>query len=104
MFKIAKIEACAVAIPLKMPIKMSGILIETCDNLIVKVTDTEGNVGWGEASSAPTMTGETVEGLVAATNFMAQRLEGTEIQDQNHLASTIEPLMVANHSAKSSID
>ena len=72
MFKIAKIEACAVAIPLKMPIKMSGILIETCDNLIVKVTDTEGNVGWGEASSAPTMTGETVEGLVAATNFMAQ--------------------------------
>lgn len=104
MFKIAKIEACAVAIPLKMPIKMSGILIETCDNLIVKVTDTEGNVGWGEASSAPTMTGETVEGLVAATNFMAQRLEGTEIQDQNQLVTTIEPLMVANHSAKSAID
>ena len=46
MNKIVKIEDCAVAIPLKMPIKMSGILIETCDNLIVKVTDTEGNVGW----------------------------------------------------------
>ena len=70
----------------------------------VLVTDTEGNVGWGEASSAPTMTGETVEGLVAATNFMAQRLEGTEIQDQNQLVTTIEPLMVANHSAKSAID
>ena len=79
MFKIAKIEACAVAIPLKMPIKMSGILIETCDNLVVKVTDSDGNIGWGEASSAPTMTGETVEGLVAATKFMADRLKGTEV-------------------------
>ena len=56
-------------------------------------------LGWGEASSAPTMTGETVEGLVAATNFMAQRLEGTEIQDQNQLVTTIEPLMVANPTA-----
>ena len=104
MFKIAKIEACAVAIPLKMPIKMSGILIETCDNLIVKVTDTDGNVGWGEASSAPTMTGETVEGLVAATKFMANRLEGTEVTSNDMLVSIIEPLMVSNHSAKSAID
>jgi len=104
MFKIAKIEACAIAIPLKMPIKMSGILIETCDNLVVKVTDSDGNVGWGEASSAPTMTGETVEGLVAATKFMANRLEGTEVTGNDELVNLIEPLMVANHSAKSAID
>ena len=104
MFRIAKIESCAVAIPLKMPIKMSGILIETCDNLIVKVTDTEGNVGWGEASSAPTMTGETAEGLVAATNFMAGRLDGVEVNSHEGLVDLIEPLMYANHSAKSAID
>ena len=97
MFKIAKIEACAVAIPLKMPIKMSGILIETCDNLIVKVTDSEGNVGWGEASSAPTMTGETAEGLVAATKFMASRLDGAEVTNHEGLVDLIEPLMHANH-------
>jgi muconate cycloisomerase len=104
MFKIAKIEACAVAIPLKMPIKMAGILIETCDNLIVKVTDSEGNVGWGEASSAPTMTGETAEGLVAATKFMASRLDGAEVTNHEGLVDLIEPLMHANHSAKSAID
>jgi muconate cycloisomerase len=104
MFKIAKIEACAVAIPLKMPIKMSGILIETCDNLILKITDSEGNVGWGEASSAPTMTGETAEGLVAASKFMADRLTNIEITGHEGLADLIEPLMYANHSAKSAID
>ena len=54
MFRIAKIDAFAVAVPLKTPIKMAGIYIDTCDNLIVKITDTDGNVGWGEASSAPT--------------------------------------------------
>jgi muconate cycloisomerase len=104
MFKISKIEACAVAIPLKMPIKMSGILIETCDNLIVKITDSAGKVGWGEASSAPTMTGETAEGLVAATKFMADRLTGIEITNHEGLVDLIEPLMHANHSAKSAID
>ena len=101
MFKIAKIEACAVAIPLKMPIKMSGILIETCDNLIVKITDSEGNVGWGEASSAPTMTGETAEGLVAATKFMADRLTGIEITNHEGLVDLIEPLMHAKEKGAS---
>ena len=75
MFKIAKIEALCCSYSTKNANKNVRYFNETCDNLIVKVTDTEGNVGWGEASSAPTMTGETVEGLVAATNFMAQRLK-----------------------------
>ena len=81
MFRIAKIDALAVAVPLKTPIKMAGIFIETCDNLIVKVTDSEGKIGWGEASSAPTMTGDMAEGMVAAIKFMASRLEGVEVED-----------------------
>jgi len=104
MFRISEIDAFAIAIPLKMPVKMAGILIETCDNLIVRVKDSDGNIGWGEASSAPTMTGETTEGLVAATKFMADRLQNKEILSHNDLHDLIEPMMYGNHSAKSAID
>jgi len=104
MFRIAEIDAFAVAVPLHTPIKMSGITIAACDNLIVRVTDGDGRVGWGEASSAPTMTGETVEGMVAAVNFMALRLAGTEIEDASRLRDLIEPLMYGNHGAKSALD
>jgi muconate cycloisomerase len=104
MFRITKIESFVVAVPLQMPIKMSGITIETCDNLIVKITDSDGRIGWGEASSAPTMTGETAEGMVAATNFMASRLSGIEVNEASKLRDLIEPLMYGNHGAKSAID
>ena len=104
MFRIADIDAFAVAVPLKTPIKMAGIYIDTCDNLIVKVTDSDGKVGWGEASSAPTMTGETAEGQIAAVNFMASRLKGVEVEDASQLRDLIEPVMYGNHGAKSAID
>jgi muconate cycloisomerase len=104
MFRIADIDAFAVAVPLKTPIKMAGITIDTCDNLIVKVTDSDGNVGWGEGSSAPTMTGETVEGMIAAVKFMTPRLKGVEVEDASQLRNLVEPTMYGNHGAKSAID
>jgi muconate cycloisomerase len=104
MFRIAEIDAFAVAVPLKTPIKMAGITIDTCDNLIVKVTDSEGKVGWGEASSAPTMTGDMAEGMIAAAKFMASRLKGVEVEDPSQLRDLVEPTMYGNHGAKSAID
>jgi len=104
MFRIEKIDAFAVAVPLKTPIKMAGIYIDTCDNLIVKITDSSGKVGWGEGSSAPTMTGDMAEGMVAAVKFMASRLQGTEIEDASQLQDLIEPLMHGNHGSKSALD
>ena len=46
--------------------KMSGITITTAENLLVRIEAADGTVGWGEAPSAPTMTGDTHGGLVAA--------------------------------------
>jgi muconate cycloisomerase len=63
---IRRIEAIPVALPLKSPMKMAGITIATAENLLVRVESADGAVGWGEAPSAPTMTGDTLGGLVAA--------------------------------------
>jgi len=104
MFKIAKLDAFAISMPLKAPIAMSGIVIATTDNLIVRAEDTDGTVGWGETSSAPTMTGETPEGSVAAARFMAERLTGTEIKDPTTIYRDLDAVMYGNQGAKSAVE
>ena len=104
MFRIIKIDAFTVVLPLTAPVRLSTITIPACDNLIVRISDDSGCVGWGEASSAPMMTGETSPGMVAAVRYMRHKLEKYEIEEAAALPDLIEPLMYGNHAAKSAID
>lgn len=104
MFRISDIDCCAVSVPLVSPIRMAGETISSADNLVVRIGDGEGNFGWGEAASAPLMTGETAAGMVAASRFMAERLEGAEAGDPAELHRTIEALIYGNHGAKAAIE
>ena len=63
---VRRIDAIPVALPLKAPMKMAGVTITKAENLLVRVELQDGQVGWGEAPSAPTMTGDTLGSLVAA--------------------------------------
>src|SRR3954465_15153704 len=63
---VRRIEAIPIALPLKAPMKMAGITITKAENLLLRVEAANGAVGWGEAPSAPTMTGDTLGGLVSA--------------------------------------
>ncbi len=104
MFKIATVDAFAIAVPLRAPVKMAGIEVSTAENLIVRVTDQDGTIGWGEAASAPTMTGETPEGMVAAARFMASRLVGQEVIDVATTQHALAGLMYGNDGAKAAIE
>ena len=74
---VRRIDAIPVALPLKAPMKMAGVTITKAENLIVRVEAADGTVGWGEAPSAPTMTGDTQGGLVAAVrDHLAPLLAG----------------------------
>ena len=64
--RVNHIEAIAVSLPMIRPMKMAGVEIRNADNVLVRVELDTGHVGWGEAASAPTMTGETVESMMAA--------------------------------------
>ena len=79
-FEIKNIEVFSLNIPLKKPIKMSGITVQNAENIIVKITSNNNLYGWGEASSAPTMTGEFVEGMYAAGKFIKNQLIGMKIK------------------------
>ena len=80
-FKIDDIEVYALKIPLKNPIKMTGITVHNAENIFVKVISKNGLYGWGEASSAPTMTGEFVEGMFAAGKFIKEHLIGAHFKN-----------------------
>src|SRR5262245_53033173 len=76
---IQRVDAIPVALPLKSPMKMSGITIATAENVLVRIEAADGSVGWGEAASAPTMTGDTLGGLVAAVrDHLAPMLTGQD--------------------------
>ena len=104
MFKIAEIEAFAVSVPLLCPMKMAGVEIRSADNLIVRIRDQDGTIGWGEAASAPTMTGETLDGMVAAVRHMAPQLEDNEVTDPHKMHLGFDRLMYGNHGAKAAIE
>ena len=79
---IRRVDAIPVALPLKAPMKMANATVATAENLLVRIEAADGTVGWGEAASAPTMTGDTLGGLVAAVReHLAPMLAGKDARD-----------------------
>src|SRR5438045_1017796 len=101
---IRRIDAISVALPLKSPMKMAGITISKAENLLVRVESVEGMVGWGEAPSAPTMTGDTLGGLVAAVrDHLAPLLVGKDARPDNDHRPMLRRALVGNSGAPSAI-
>jgi muconate cycloisomerase len=104
MLRLRSIVAIPVSVPLKKPVKMAGITVASADNVIVRVEDDTGTVGWGESASAPTMNGETREGMVAAIRHMTARLEGAEVTGLDALQGLIGPAIQFNPGAKAAVE
>ncbi len=68
--KIKSIEAIAVSLPMLKPLIMATETVSSADNMLVRIEAVDGTVGWGEAASAPGMTGDTLESMVAAVHFL----------------------------------
>lgn len=101
---LAQIEAFAISVPLKAPVKMAGIVVTSADNLIVCARDASGREGWGEASSAPTMTGELPEAMVAAARYLAPSLQGVTLSGVTSIGPALDRTLYGNHGAKAAIE
>ncbi len=102
---ISRVDAIAVALPLKAPMAMSGITIATAENLLVRIEAEGGAVGWGEAASAPTMTGDTLGGLVAAVrDHLAPLLIGQDAFARPKLRKAMARALVGNTGAHSAVE
>ena len=102
---IRRIDAIPVALPLKTPMKMSAETITAAQNLLVRIEASDGTVGWGEAASAPTMTGDTQGGLVAAVrDHLAPMLVGKDARDWPALRPALHRALLGNGGAHSALE
>ena len=102
---IRRVDAVPVALPLKKPMKMAGVNITHAQNVVVRIEAKDGAVGWGEAASAPTMTGDTLGGLVAAVrDHLAPLLRGEDAWERPTLVRRMNAALVGNTGAHSAVE
>jgi L-alanine-DL-glutamate epimerase-like enolase superfamily enzyme len=102
--KIKHIEPIAVSLPMKKPVIMAGEEVIRADNVLVRIESECGVVGWGEAASAPTMTGETVASMMAAVRYLTPAVEGRPAADIVGALAAMTHRMYANNAAKAAIE
>jgi muconate cycloisomerase len=102
---IKRIDAIPVALPLKKPVVMAGERIEHAHNLLVRIESENGLIGWGEAASAPLMTGDVLAGMVAAVNdYLAPLIRGQDALRRAELAERCSRALLHNTGAKCAVD
>lgn len=88
-------------VPMSKPIKMAGETVTHAHTLLLRLVDEQGREGWGEASAAPLMTGETLGSIAASTEYLAAKLVGVRIEQPSDIAAIYEKVLYGNPSAKS---
>jgi len=102
---IRRVDAVPVALPLKKPMKMAGVNIAHAENVVVRIEAGDGTIGWGEAASAPTMTGDTLGGLVAAVrDHLAPVLIGQNAWERAELVRRMKAALMGNTGAHSAVE
>lgn len=103
---IRRVDAIPVSVPLTQPVLMGGgQRYDVSETLIVRIEAVNGLVGWGEASAAPTMTGDTLAGMVSAVeHHLALRLVGENALDRARLAQRLLHAIIGNTGAKAACD
>jgi muconate cycloisomerase len=102
--QIKSIQPIAVSLPMRKPVIMAGEEVRRADNVLVRVTADDDTVGWGEAASAPMMTGEMLESIVAAVHHLTPVLCGREPADIAGALAAMDGRLYGNHSAKAAIE
>lgn len=102
---IKSVEAIPVALPLHKPVVMAGERIENAFNLLVRIEAANGLVGWGEAASAPLMSGDVLPGMVAAVNdYLAPLVSGKDALRRAELVKRCAHALLHNTGAKCAVD
>ena len=103
--RIRRVDAIPLALPLAKPMAMSGVTVKDARNVLVRIEAADGTLGWGEAASAPTMTGDTLGGLLAAVrDHLAPALIGQDVWMRPALCRTLRQRLVGNTGAHSAIE
>jgi muconate cycloisomerase len=102
---IRRVDVIPVGLPLRKAVAMAGVTVSRALNILVRIEAEDGTVGWGEAASAPTMTGDTLGGLVAAVrDHLAPLLIGADAWMRPALCRKLRSALYGNPGAHSAIE
>ncbi|MGH6665546.1 MAG: mandelate racemase/muconate lactonizing enzyme family protein [Pseudolabrys sp.] len=101
---IKTIEPIAIGLPMLKPVIMAGEEIHRAENVLVRIGADSGLTGWGEAASAPIMTGDTLESLVSAVHYLEPALRGRDPADIAGALAAMDGRMYGNTGAKAAIE
>ncbi|MBX9749686.1 MAG: hypothetical protein K5Q68_08725 [Roseococcus sp.] len=98
---LAAIHVWPLRIPLRQPLKLASETITHAETLLVEARDAEGHSGWGEASAAPTMTGEVLPGMAeVARRYLAPALLAAPFAAATEIAHRLNRAIRGNSGAK----
>jgi muconate cycloisomerase len=102
---IRRVDAIPIALPLVKPVRMAAETVTHARNLLVRIEAADGTVGWGEAASAPTMTGDTLGGLMAAVrDHLGPALIGADSWMRPALMKRLRAVLHGNTGAHSAVE
>lgn len=102
---IADVAVWPLRIPLKKPLLLASETIADAETLLIEVRDAQGRSGWGEASVAPTMTGEVLSGMAeVARRYLAPVLLGAALPDMDAIGPRLARAIRGNTGAKAAAE
>ncbi|MGI9594717.1 MAG: mandelate racemase/muconate lactonizing enzyme family protein [Acidimicrobiales bacterium] len=102
--RIVRVDAVHVVVPMTSPFRKAGRVQHDCDNALVRIETDDGIVGWGEAASAPLLTGDTGARIASSIHYLADGLIGRDPRSTALLHRDLSAAMLDNHSAVCAID
>lgn len=105
MSTVVKVTAERVSVPLHTPFVTALRRTETTEALVVRVTDSDGVTGWGEAPQVWQVTGESLAGAEACvTGPLTSAVVGTDADDLAATCRAVAAAVAANQGAKAAVD
>ena len=105
MSRIERVSATRVSTPLHTPFVTALRRTSTTETVVVRVTDSDGVTGWGEAPQVWQVTGESLAGAEACvTGPLTAVLLGADPDDLVGLGQRVSGAVAANQGAKAAVD
>ena len=102
---IKNIEIGEVSIPLVRPFKTALRHVNYVEDILVRITTDDGNVGYGEAAPTAVITGDTKGSIISAIrDYIKPALLGMSIDSLDSVFRTLDTCILKNTSAKAAID
>lgn len=103
--RFASVTCARLSVPLHTPFVTALRRTTTTDTVVVRVTDSDGTTGWGEAPQVWQVTGESLAGATACLEQMlAPMVVNRDVDDWSEVLADLQRAVARNFGAKAALD